>query len=649
MARFDLAFILCCCRACLGGDSTNDESFYDLLGIDRHATMDEIKRAYKRKSLAMHPDKLAQKGKAVTPEDQAKFTRMKEAYECLSDKHKKETYDAIGERGMKWIEEPFSIDPQQMAHNFATSSTLDRSKIFAIFVAVAIAIFLLPILVCLQVDGKFGDASWCAILTPLWLWNAFILFYHVRVILMGPIEKPDHVSEEEWEDPLPMRMRYIGLCRFLLFFFFLLLAALNLDGFIAIKWFIVFVPMFILEAMTLVKRIGQSSVEIITIQELETIMGKPFTEFTEADKEMIAEKYTVMPNKESPSYLAAQAMKENAKMDVLRTLLRSVFLLLLLVQVDAGKGWSWWRVFTPFFLMSFCICCIQLNNFQTASAEAAQKLNAQNTPMTSGNASNEGGAASTVDYGAMEEGGNTAPNASGTTAAQPLSPAEEAEIKARLIQANSRLCTACCSQIFLLILLCLCLGKIEGAGFSSLWIISPFLFIASIVLCVLGCTIFCISPMDEEDTMFGNQSPYQYMSENAPAPTAGTTPTVVPMAAAPSSAPIIVDPEQPASNKAAQPSSSAATSVISDSSTTNAAPQAGASALSEQKDQRPTAGVVASVPTLPQIDLLDDNNTNRVAFDEDTKDHQQLNASLTDRTTASGTVVPTKSEVDDLD
>ena len=94
------------------------------------------------------------------------------------------------------------MDPQELAHNFATSSILDRSKIFAIFLAIYIAVFLLPILVCLMTDGALGgDAKWVAVLIPLWVYDAFIFFYHSRVIMIGPIKKPEHISEEEWVDP----------------------------------------------------------------------------------------------------------------------------------------------------------------------------------------------------------------------------------------------------------------------------------------------------------------------------------------------------------------------------------------------------------------------------------------------------------------
>jgi DnaJ-class molecular chaperone len=84
--RYDLAFFLCCCKSFLGSDSEEGQDFYSLLGLQRDATPDEIKRAYKKQSLQMHPDKLAQKGKVVTEADQAQFTHMKEAYEvCINN------------------------------------------------------------------------------------------------------------------------------------------------------------------------------------------------------------------------------------------------------------------------------------------------------------------------------------------------------------------------------------------------------------------------------------------------------------------------------------------------------------------------------------------------------------------------------------
>ena len=60
--RYDIAFFLCCCRSFLSSSGRQDindtESYYDLLGVTPTANADEIKRAYKRQSLLMHPDKL---------------------------------------------------------------------------------------------------------------------------------------------------------------------------------------------------------------------------------------------------------------------------------------------------------------------------------------------------------------------------------------------------------------------------------------------------------------------------------------------------------------------------------------------------------------------------------------------------------------
>lgn len=468
MVRYDLAFFLCCCKSFLGSHDEEGKDFYSLMGVERDATPEEIKKAYKRKSLQMHPDKLAQRGQTITEEDQEKFTRMKEAYEVLSDPHKRETYDAIGEQGMKWIDEPFSMDPQELAHNFANSSVLDRSKIFAIFVAIAMAALILPIFVCLHADGIFGEhASWVATLTPLWIWNFFLLFYHSRVILMGPIQRPDHIPPEEWIDPLPMTKRYFSLARFVLLVCFEVFLALKLDDVITVNWTIIFVPLYVWEATTWYKKWPLANMRIVTVEDLETALGKPFSEFTQAERELIGKRYSVVPSTTSPDFEAAQKLKARARHDMLKSFFRVAFVVLLLIQIDGFVVWNWWIIFLPFWIMTFMICYANYQSF----AEV-QKMAAEKDPTLFG--LNAEGA--NLNYGTVGANGEATPEAATQSN---LSEAEREELKAEVMASSSRLCSKCCSQGFGLILVCLFVAKLQGAGFSSLWIISPFLFFVS--------------------------------------------------------------------------------------------------------------------------------------------------------------------------
>jgi len=70
--------------------------YYDLLGISRTASLKEIKKAYRMKSLENHPDKGG---------DAEKFAEIARAYEVLSDEEKKEVYDMHGEEGLKQHEQ----------------------------------------------------------------------------------------------------------------------------------------------------------------------------------------------------------------------------------------------------------------------------------------------------------------------------------------------------------------------------------------------------------------------------------------------------------------------------------------------------------------------------------------------------------------
>eukprot|EP00760_Papus_ankaliazontas_P021933 PhM_4_TR18767/c2_g1_i1/m.4350 len=62
---------------------------YDVLGVSRTASTDEIRAVYKRKALAMHPDK----NMNLSSEEQAYFRKITDAYEVLVDAEKREAYD----------------------------------------------------------------------------------------------------------------------------------------------------------------------------------------------------------------------------------------------------------------------------------------------------------------------------------------------------------------------------------------------------------------------------------------------------------------------------------------------------------------------------------------------------------------------------
>ncbi|CAA7031211.1 unnamed protein product [Microthlaspi erraticum] len=72
--------------------------YYNILKVNHNATEDDLKKAYKRLAMIWHPDK---NPSARRDEAEAKFKRISEAYDVLSDPQKRQIYDHYGEEGLK--------------------------------------------------------------------------------------------------------------------------------------------------------------------------------------------------------------------------------------------------------------------------------------------------------------------------------------------------------------------------------------------------------------------------------------------------------------------------------------------------------------------------------------------------------------------
>eukprot|EP00584_Thalassiosira_punctigera_P019363 CAMPEP_0172554260 /NCGR_PEP_ID=MMETSP1067-20121228/53828_1 /TAXON_ID=265564 ORGANISM="Thalassiosira punctigera, Strain Tpunct2005C2" /NCGR_SAMPLE_ID=MMETSP1067 /ASSEMBLY_ACC=CAM_ASM_000444 /LENGTH=702 /DNA_ID=CAMNT_0013342593 /DNA_START=109 /DNA_END=2217 /DNA_ORIENTATION=+ len=371
-------------------DAEKEVDYYELLDVSRDANGDAIKKAYRKRSLQLHPDKLRQRGMRyqgeVITEDEARsrFQQMKTAYDTLSDPKKRGIYDALGHRGMEFVINPSRAwDPHILLGNLAKSSVFDRAKLMALVLLFFGLILLQPILVCTKVDqmleksgGALKNASWVALLIPFWLFAAF----YALLLIIGKAALP--------------------LLQWISFVVGILFLTLKFDEVLSWDYSILFIPFYlwmVLRIYEAKKEMGAAQYDMSRMMTIEYIekyvinetkqdddgndiedqLHRTYNDLNEEERDEINKEYIIVhvPPKaqapgddddeedehdrieRSPEYQEARARVEYASKLIHRIIIPEIpLIVLIVVQLDMNKSWNWGLTFLPLWISMFFDC-----------------------------------------------------------------------------------------------------------------------------------------------------------------------------------------------------------------------------------------------------------------------------------------------------
>ncbi|KAH9102065.1 hypothetical protein LEN26_015587 [Aphanomyces euteiches] len=223
------------------------------MGVAPDVTPEDLKKAYRRKALQLHPDK-----RGNTPEAQEEFMLMKNAYDILNDPKQREIYDMMGEDGVKLVHQYGDLSPDEllmaMLNSLAQSGPMGKCIIFS-FVAFFLGFFtLIPLFICLKVDQDIGW-SWITVFVPMWILDGIVLCC-VGGSFCGQDSDIHQEPEDRQSTTVRVVLKLLLLVKVLLFVGFQVLVAMKLQGSIpAISIPVVFAPYFVLEGFYLIEKI----------------------------------------------------------------------------------------------------------------------------------------------------------------------------------------------------------------------------------------------------------------------------------------------------------------------------------------------------------------------------------------------------------
>ena len=189
------------CPALLPTDDPDEPDYHTTLGLGnkKNASLDEIRRAYRAKSLDLHPDRLAYRretnNKSHTEQAAEEYKRVQEAYAVLSDPQQRQKYAAVGYSPARF--RFFSqgggaaSHPVALLENLAKASCADKTKLVLLVSVLLCLVLLQPILIASKVNAviegepkKLQDTKWVVLLIPFWILHGLVIIFWTMLVVL---------------------------------------------------------------------------------------------------------------------------------------------------------------------------------------------------------------------------------------------------------------------------------------------------------------------------------------------------------------------------------------------------------------------------------------------------------------------------------
>jgi len=375
---------------------TTKDSYYARLGVAKSSRAEDIRKAYKKKSLQYHPDKVAQFQSADSPKTEeeilADFVEVKEAYETLSDPRRRNAYDVLGQEGAKLINQSEggglldTFEHHTLMHNLNRASLYSKIKLTLLILLLSLIIVAGPTLIFLRIDGKYGmqDMRWMLVFIPIWVLHA--LFFSFMV------------SSRRWFGAMKIICVMSGE----------VFLALKWDEIISWDYTFIFTPFYMHHFIVLTKnileirKVKKDLDRTVTVSYLEEKILPTFKDqwregndhsnpeispwcsyanLTDRERDIINKEYIIIDNPfdygdtfsnesmdpqtkllytvtRSPEYELAIKKKSQATRTIALILsIRVAFFILVFFKLDRAKKWNWFLIFSPILLEVGLLVC----------------------------------------------------------------------------------------------------------------------------------------------------------------------------------------------------------------------------------------------------------------------------------------------------